>query len=73
MGVVKATTLYYFYVKSRLFHLLSQLVKTFFSVVGTSVPSERLFSSAGNLITDKRDHLSPENVEKLLFLYENIG
>ena len=37
----------------------------------TSVPSERLFSSAGNLITKKRCCLKPENVDKLLFLHKN--
>ena len=41
------------------------------SILGTSVPSERLFSSAGNLITNKRNRLLTENVDKRLFLYEN--
>ena len=57
--------------RSHLFPFLSQLVRKYFAVVATSVPSERLFSSAGNLITDKRNRLLPENVDKLLFLHEN--
>ena len=50
---------------------LSILAKRFLCITSTSVPSERLFSSAGNLLSERRSRLSPENVEKLLFLYEN--
>jgi hypothetical protein len=57
--------------RSHLFSFLSQLVRKYFAVVATSVPSEQLFSTAGNLITDKRNRLLPQNVDKLLFLHEN--
>ena len=50
---------------------LSQLVKKTFCITASSVPSERLFSAAGNLISEKRASLSPENVDILLFLHEN--
>jgi hypothetical protein len=33
---------------------------------------QRLFSTAGQLADDKRSKLLPENLEKLLFLRENI-
>jgi len=35
--------------------------------VATSVPSERLYSTAGTVVTAKRRALEPENVEKLGF------
>ena len=38
-----------------LYPMMTELIKTYFSMVGTSVPSERLFSSAGNVISSKRD------------------
>ena len=53
------------------YKFLSILAKQFLCITSTSVPSERLFSSAGNLLSERRSRLSPENVEKLLFLYEN--
>ena len=43
-----------------------------FSVVATSVPSDRLFSCAGNIISERRSCFLPENADKLIFLHENI-
>jgi len=36
------------------------------------VPSERVFSTAGDILTDKRSRLSTDNAEKLLILKENL-
>ena len=38
----------------------------------TSVSVERLFSTAGDIVTAERNRLKPENAEKLLFLRENL-
>ncbi|CAB4417683.1 unnamed protein product [Rhizophagus irregularis] len=53
------------------FPILSKLSKEFFGISATSVPSERLFSDVGNLITNKRSSLKSEKVEKLIFLKRN--
>ena len=37
-----------------------------------STPSERLFSTAGDIINAKRACLDPENVSMLCFLAENL-
>ena len=41
-------------------------------IMGTSVPSERLFSAAGNLLSAKRSCLSSKNVDMMLFLHRNL-
>ena len=51
---------------------LSHVAKKYLGVVATSVPSEQLFSTAGNVVTAKRSALDPDNVEKLVFLHENL-
>jgi len=50
---------------------LSMLVRKRYSMVATIVPSERLFSTAGNVIHERRSSLLLENADKLIFLHEN--
>ena len=59
--------------KSRqsVYPLLCQLVKAVHCFVATSVPSERLFSSSGNIISSSRSRLTPEHADQLIFLFEN--
>ena len=60
--------------KSRMcqYPLLAQLVRMVWSLPATSVCSEQVFSAAGNVLTKKRARLLPENVDKLVFLHQNI-
>ena len=51
--------------------LMTKLVKTKFNIIGTSLPCERLFTKAGNLICERRSRLKTKNIEKLLFLNAN--
>ncbi|XP_034038593.1 zinc finger BED domain-containing protein 1-like [Thalassophryne amazonica] len=52
--------------------LLSRLAKTYLCIPGTSVSSERVFSTAGDIVTAQRSALNPEHVDQLLFLHKNI-
>ncbi len=54
------------------FKRLSQVALKYLVVQGTSVPSERVFSSAGNIISDKRSRLSDKNASMLVFLNANL-
>lgn len=51
---------------------LTTVAGKYMCVSGTSVPSERLFSTAGNLLNCKRSCLSSDNVDMILFLNKNM-
>ena len=51
--------------------ILARLAKRFLAIPATSVKCERLFSTAGNIVTDLRNRLEPENLRALLFLNKN--
>ena len=51
---------------------MSKLARKYLCATATSVPSERLFSKAGELVSHRRRSLKPKNVNMLLFLNQNI-
>lgn len=50
------------------FQNLRILAKKYLCVMGTSVPSDRLFSQASNILTLKRNRLDKETLGKFLFI-----
>ena len=53
------------------FSLLSNVAKQVLCVPATSVPSERVFSAAGHIVSKLRAALSPGNIDALIFLQQN--
>ncbi|CAI6355517.1 unnamed protein product [Macrosiphum euphorbiae] len=53
------------------FPTVVKLATKYLCIQGTSVPSERIFSCAGNVITDHRSSLSLDHAEELIFLSMN--
>ena len=51
---------------------LAKLAKFMLSVPATSVASERVFSTAGDVVTATRSALSPDLVDQLIFLKKNL-
>ena len=51
---------------------LRKLAQSYLSVCVTSSPSERLFSTSGNIVTTQRDSLKPDKVNMLVFLTKNL-
>ncbi|KAI2655656.1 E3 SUMO-protein ligase ZBED1 [Labeo rohita] len=56
----------------RVYPQLSKLAKKYLSIPATSAPSERVFSTGGNIVTCLRSSLKPENVDRLVFLAKNL-
>ncbi|XP_061566494.1 E3 SUMO-protein ligase ZBED1-like [Cololabis saira] len=52
--------------------LLSSLAKRYLCIPGTSVASERVFSTAGDVVTAQRSVLSHEHIDQLVFLKKNL-
>ena len=51
---------------------ISKMAKQVLGVPATSVPSERVFSTAGDIVTAQRAALDPVHVDKLIFLKKNM-
>ncbi|XP_057184493.1 zinc finger BED domain-containing protein 4-like [Triplophysa rosa] len=51
---------------------LAQMARRYLSAPSTSTDSERLFSAASHIIDEKRNRLSCEKAEKLLFIKKNL-
>jgi hypothetical protein len=54
------------------FPIMARLARKILCIPASSSSSERVFSSAGNIVTSKRQNLDPEMVEKLVYLKENL-
>ncbi|KAI9550051.1 hypothetical protein GHT06_001546 [Daphnia sinensis] len=51
--------------------VLAKVAKRLISIVATSAPSERVFSTGGNIVTQKRSRLTSTNVDMYIFLAAN--
>jgi hypothetical protein len=51
---------------------LTKVAKKYLTPPPTSTDVERLFSTAGDILSNERNRLLPENMEKLLFCRENL-
>ena len=51
--------------------LLIVAVRKLFACTATSVPAECVFSTAGDIVTKKRNSLLPDNIDMLILLYIN--
>ncbi|XP_067650354.1 E3 SUMO-protein ligase ZBED1-like [Haliotis asinina] len=52
---------------------LSKVARHLLCIPATSVPSERVFSTAGDVVTAQRASLNPKNVDILVFLKKNVA
>ena len=53
--------------------ILSKFARKYLCIPASSASSERAFSTAGNVVTCRRTTLAVDNVEKIVFIKENIN
>lgn len=58
--------------QTRTYVQLSQLARAVFAIPATSAPSERVFSTAGITLSARRSRLLPSNVDKIIFVHDNV-
>ncbi|XP_044140147.1 E3 SUMO-protein ligase ZBED1-like isoform X1 [Bufo gargarizans] len=58
--------------RQTIYERLATIAKTRLCIVATSVPAERIFSKAGQIISERRSRLNPNKVRQLIFLNANI-
>ena len=69
----KANPLEYWRTNMVRFPFLSRLVKVYLSAQASSVASERVFSTAGDIVTATRSCLDHHHVDQLIFLKKNFN
>jgi len=68
IGLAEDPIYYWYNIYKSMYPSLRVIAKQYLPIVATSVPSERLFSKAGNIMVDNRSKLSPKHLQNLLFL-----
>ena len=58
--------------KSR-YPTVAQVARRYLSATATSIPSERLFSAAGNVYDDRRNRITADHAQHLLFIKSNYS
>ncbi|CAI6371097.1 unnamed protein product [Macrosiphum euphorbiae] len=53
-------------------HPIGDIAEKYAIIPATSVPSERIFSKAGQILCARRNRLLPENLDTLIFLSKNM-
>lgn len=58
--------------RKKIYPRLYEIVKTRLCIIATSVPCERIFSKAGQVLTERRSRLKENKVSQILFLNQNM-
>ncbi|XP_036336147.1 zinc finger BED domain-containing protein 1-like [Rhagoletis pomonella] len=59
--------------RKHIYPRLFQIVKTRLCISATSVPCERIFSHAGQIVSERRERLDTSKISQVVFLNYNLG
>lgn len=71
--LIDGDILKYWLTNKDVFPWLSTLARSILSIPATSTPSERVFSTAGLILSAKRSRLSYNRVNKIIFVHDNYN
>lgn len=52
--------------------MIASVAKRYLCIPGTSVSAERVFSTAGDIVTAQRSTLTSKHVDQLIFMHKNV-
>ncbi|KAK0137971.1 Zinc finger BED domain-containing protein 1 [Merluccius polli] len=55
-----------------LYPMIANVAKRYLCIPGSSVSAERVFSTAGDIVTAQRSTLKSEHIDQLVFLHKNV-
>lgn len=59
--------------RKHIYPRLYRIMKSRLCISATSVPCERIFSHAGQIVSEKRERLDCEKISQIIFLNYNLG
>ena len=59
--------------KALVYPILGRMARYYLGIPSTSIASERVFSTAGDIVTAQRAAFNPDNVDLLIFLKTNLN
>lgn len=72
-SVIKTYILTYWRLNQKKLPKMAQLARKLLAIPATSTPSERIFSTCGVLLTDRRCRMNTSTLEMLIFLKYNMN
>lgn len=54
------------------YNLIAAVARRYLGIPATEVESERIFSTSGNVVSERRRSLNQEHISELVFLHQNL-
>lgn len=68
---IKDDPLHWWHTRGEVYPTLHKFVKQYLSIPASSVPCERIFSKAGQILTEKRSRITSQKLKEMMFIQHN--